>query len=292
MRKNKLLNAIGIVAELGKVRITIAVSLSTILGYVLFRGGFDTGIWLPTLGIFLLAMASSAINHFQEREWDALMDRTRNRPIPSGRISPRGALLVAFVLAASGSVLLLITSGFLAMQLGLLALLWYNVIYTPLKRKTPFAVVPGSVIGAIPPLVGWVAAGGSLNDPGILMVAFFFFIWQIPHFWLLLLKLGPQYQQAGFPTLTSLYTSRQLRRITFVWTVTMVISCLFIPVFGEMHTNIGRILLLVGSVALMLLFVRLLRLKSEQTYDKRYFIYINSYLLLVMVILAVDAVVI
>lgn len=290
MKKNRFVNFLGIVAELGKVRITIAVSLSTILGYVLFRGTADSGMWLPTLGIFLLAMASSAINHYQESAYDALMERTRQRPIPSGRITPGGALAVALALAAGGSVLLWAVSGFLAMQLGLLALLWYNAIYTPLKRKTPFAVVPGSVIGAIPPLVGWVAAGGPVADPKILMVAFFFFIWQIPHFWLLLLKLGPQYAQAGFPTLTTLYSTRQLRNITFVWTMTMVISCLFIPVFGGMHTDAGRLLLLVGSVALMLLFARLLRLRQEQAYDKRYFIYINSYLLLVMIVLAVDAV--
>lgn len=289
MKNNRFVGFAGIVAELGKVKITIAVSLSTILGYVLFRGAADAGMWLPTLGIFLLAMASSAINHYQESAYDALMDRTRHRPIPSGRITPGGALAVALALAVGGSVLLWTVSGFLAMQLGLLALLWYNAIYTPLKRKTPFAVVPGSVIGAIPPLVGWVAAGGPVTDPKILMVAFFFFIWQIPHFWLLLLKLGPQYAQAGFPTLTSMYSTRQLRNITFVWTMTMVISCLFIPVFGGMHTDAGRLLLLVGSVALMLLFARLLRLRQGEAYDKRYFIYINSYLLLVMIVLAVDA---
>lgn len=291
MRRNSIAGFAGIVAELGKVKITIAVSLSTILGYVLFRGTADSGMWLPTLGIFMLAMASSAINHYQERDYDALMERTRNRPIPSGRITAGGALAVALVLAVGGSALLWIESGFLAMQLGLLALIWYNAIYTPLKRKTPFAVVPGSVIGAIPPLVGWVAAGGPVDDPKILMVAFFFFIWQIPHFWLLLLKLGPQYAQAGFPTLTSLYSNRQLRNITFVWTLTMVISCLFIPVFGGMHTDVGRLMLLTGSVALMLLFVRLLRLRQGEAYDKRYFMYINSYLLLVMIVLAVDAVV-
>jgi protoheme IX farnesyltransferase len=290
MKKNKIALFIGIVAELGKVKITVAVSLSTILGYILWKGTADASMWLPTLGIFLLAMASSAINHYQERDYDALMDRTRLRPIPSGRISPGGALAVALALAVAGSALLWIDSGFLAMQLGLLALLWYNAIYTPLKRVTPFAVVPGSVIGAIPPMVGWVAAGGGLMDPKILMVAFFFFIWQIPHFWLLLLKLGPQYAQAGFPVLTNLYSNRQLRNITFVWTLTMAISCLFIPVFGGMHTNVGRLLLLVGSVALVLLFVRLLLLKDDQVYDKRYFLYINTYLLVVMVVLAADAV--
>jgi heme o synthase len=193
-------------SELAKVKITFAVALTTITGYLLAKGEFDEGMILPAVGIFLLACGSSAINHYQEREQDAKMERTKDRPIPSGRISPAGALLFAFILSAAGSWLLYTGSGMLAMQLGLLALIWYNVIYTPLKKKSAFAVVPGAVIGAIPPLVGWVAGGGSLADPRAMFMAFFFFIWQVPHFWLLMLKYGEEYTKAGFPSITRIYT--------------------------------------------------------------------------------------
>ena len=158
-------------AVLGKVRITSAVALSTFLGYVLYAESVGIGVLWPVVGIFMLAMASSALNHYQERDYDALMDRTKQRPIPSGRITAAGALQVSMVLALSGSLILWLSAGFVALQLGLLALLWYNAVYTPLKRKTAYAVVPGSLIGAIPPLVGWVAAGGDLLQPRILMVA-------------------------------------------------------------------------------------------------------------------------
>ena len=117
--------------ELSKIKITVAVAFTTITGYLLARERFDVYLILPTIGIFLLACGSSAINHYQERETDALMERTRKRPIPSGRISASGAMLFAMLLTITGSYLLYYSSGMLAMQLGLLALLWYNAIYTP-----------------------------------------------------------------------------------------------------------------------------------------------------------------
>jgi len=168
--KKSILNTL---LELSKVRITFAVSLTTITGYVLASGRFDSGLILPTLGIFLLACGSSALNHYQEKDKDAQMERTKDRPIPSGRISATNAMLFALSLSILGSALIYIGSGMLALQLALLALIWYNAIYTPLKKKTAFAVVPGSVIGALPPLVGWVAGGGSLTDPRALIIAFF-----------------------------------------------------------------------------------------------------------------------
>jgi protoheme IX farnesyltransferase len=123
---------ITILIELGKVKITVAVTVSTLTGYLLARGTIDPGAILPAPGIFLLACGSSAINHYQERDMDARMTRTRNRPIPSGKISQNSALIIALTYSLAGSVLLFLGSGFLALQLGLLALLWYNaIIYTP-----------------------------------------------------------------------------------------------------------------------------------------------------------------
>lgn len=276
-------------AVLGKVRITSAVALSTFLGYVLYAESVGIGVLWPVSGIFMLAMASSALNHYQERDYDALMDRTKHRPIPSGRISAAGALQVSMVLALSGSLFLWLSAGFVALQLGLLALLWYNAVYTPLKRKTAYAVVPGSLIGAIPPLVGWVAAGGDLLQPRILMVAFFFFIWQIPHFWLLLLRLGPQYARAGFPSLMDIHTPLQLRRLTFIWILTAAIASLFIPAFGKIHYVFSGFLILGGAIGLVAGSAFLLRSVETKSGLKRSFLIINAFLLYVMAILVADA---
>jgi protoheme IX farnesyltransferase len=278
----------SIFLELAKVKITFAVALTTITGYLLAGGTFDTGLILPTLGIFLLACGSSAINHFQEYDRDAKMERTRNRPIPSGRISPAGALIFAFLLSAGGSVLLYLGSGMLGMQLGLLALIWYNVIYTPLKKKTAFAVVPGAVIGSIPPLVGWVAARGHLGDPRAIFMAFFFFIWQVPHFWLLMLKYGEEYVKAGYPSITQIYSSRQIKNITFIWILATAVSALMLPVFDVVDSWVVMGGLLMSSIWLVAQFSRLLSVRDLAFSPIRYFMKINYFVLAVIIFLSLD----
>lgn len=279
---------LGIYLELSKVKITFAVALTTITGYVLARGKFDTGFIVPTIGIFILACASSALNHYQEFEADKKMIRTQNRPIPSGRISSTHALLFAFVMTFIGSYLIYYGSNFLGLQLGLLAMIWYNAIYTPLKRKTAFAVIPGSVIGSLPPLVGWVAGGGSLADPRALMIAFFFFIWQVPHFWLLMLKYGEEYKKAGYPSITSIYSPQQLKNTTFVWTFATAISALLIPFFGISKSLPVTIGLIIASIWLIVIFMKLLLGKEKKFNPFYYFMRINYFVLAVMIFLTID----
>lgn len=274
--------------ELAKVKITFAVALTTITGYVLASGTFDAGLILPTLGIFLLACGSSAINHYQERGHDSRMERTKDRPIPSGRISSTGALLFAFALSAAGSYILLTGTGFEALQLGLLALIWYNVIYTPLKRRTAFAVVPGAVIGSIPPLVGWVAGGGELLDPRALIMAFFFFIWQVPHFWLLMLKYGDEYKAAGYPSITSLYTTGQIKSITFIWILATAVSALMLPFFDVVNSWLVIAGMIISSVWLVIVFAGMLRKRDKMFKPFQYFMRINYYVLSIIILLSID----
>lgn len=274
--------------ELSKVKITFAVALTTITGYVLANGKFDTGLLIPTLGIFILACGSSALNHYQEREADGKMDRTKNRPIPSGRISPNHALTFSFVLTIIGSYLIYIGSDFLGLQLGLLAMLWYNAIYTPLKRKTAFAVIPGSVIGALPPLVGWVAGGGNIADPSAMILAFFFFIWQVPHFWLLMLKYGEEYKKAGYPSITSIYAPQQLKNTTFVWTFATAIAALMIPFFGIINSVLASIGMVLASIWLIVIFSKLLLNKDPVFNPFYYFMRINYFVLAIIIFLSLD----
>jgi len=274
--------------ELSKVKITVAVALTTITGYLLARGRFDIYLLLPTLGIFILACGSSAINHYQERDKDALMERTHNRPIPSGRISAKGALLFAFILTIVGSYILYDSAGPLAMQLGLLALLWYNAIYTPLKNKTAFAVIPGAVIGAIPPLVGWVAGGGSLLDARAMIMAFFFFIWQVPHFWLLMLKYGNEYEKAGYPAITKIYSESQIKNVTFIWVLATAVSALMIPLFYLTESWIIIAGFLIACIWLMLVFSRLLLRRDEPFNPMFYFMRINYFVLAIIVMLSLQ----
>jgi protoheme IX farnesyltransferase len=197
----------------------------------MFTGDLHAQGWLLALGVFFMSCSSGALNHWQESEIDAQMPRTQNRPIPSGKISRSGAFLVAVVYATAGSAILIFTNPVIALILSWVTLFFYNLVYTPLKKVTAFAVIPGSFVGALPPLIGWTGAGGSLTSEVILVVASFFFIGQIPHFWLLLLMFGDQYKLAGLPSLNQIFNEGQLKRITYTWILTTIASALLVIFF-------------------------------------------------------------
>ncbi|WP_319500799.1 protoheme IX farnesyltransferase [uncultured Draconibacterium sp.] len=220
-----------IIYELGKVRISLPIALSALTGYVLFTHDVDAQGWLLLLGVFFMACSSSVLNHWQERDVDAQMPRTKDRPLPSGRISPKNAFLVAIGFAVLGSVILIFSNPPMALLLSWLTLFFYNGVYTPLKKVSAFAVIPGSMVGAIPPMIGWAGAGGSLTSEVILMVAAFFFIGQIPHFWLLLLMFGEQYKLAKMPSLNQLFSELQIKRVTYTWILTTIASAFLVIFF-------------------------------------------------------------
>jgi heme o synthase len=226
-----LKSLLRIIAELGKVRISLPVSLSALTGYVMFTGDIHAQAWLLALGVFFMSCSSGALNHWQESDIDAKMPRTKNRPIPSGKISRNGALAVAVGFAAVGSAILVLTNPVMALILSWVTLFSYNLVYTPLKKVTAFAVIPGSMVGALPPLIGWAGAGGNLTSEIILIVASFFFIGQIPHFWLLLLMFGDQYKLAGLPSLNQIFNDGQLKRITYTWILTTIAAALLVIFF-------------------------------------------------------------
>ena len=283
---------IHILFELTKIKITLFVTVTTAFGYICAAGNVTAAIIEPIAGILLLACGSAVINHYQERGTDALMNRTKNRPIPSGRVSPLNALYLALILIITGSVILYIGSGILALGLGLLNLLWYNGIYTPLKRHNALAIIPGSMVGAIPPAVGWVAAGGYIFDPKILIISFFFFIWQIPHFWLLLLILSKDYEQAGFPTLTKIFNQEQLSRITFMWISATGITGILIPLFGIINFPLIDFVIFLLSLWLIVKSTKLLQHNKGKKSFSFAFREINIFALSVVILLSIDKLVI
>jgi protoheme IX farnesyltransferase len=279
---------INILLEITKLRITIFVTVTTVFGYIAAVNSIDAGIILPTIGILFLACGSAALNHFQERKTDALMDRTKNRPIPSGRIAASSVLKISLVLIVAGSLLLFIGSGVLALAFGLLNLVWYNGIYTPLKKISPLAIVPGSLVGAIPPLVGWIAGGGYLFDPQIILISFFFFIWQIPHFWLLLMVLDKDYEKAGFPTLTKIFNQRQLGRITFIWVLATGVTGLLLPLFQISHNQFVNFSLFIAALWLAFKSINLLHHTQDNSTFKFAFRSINYFALFVVLVVSID----
>jgi protoheme IX farnesyltransferase len=280
---------INLLFELVKVRITVLVSFTTVLGCFLASENPGFGFIYPVAGIFLLACSSAALNQFQEQKTDVLMERTKNRPIPSGRISGTLVLAISSVLLLSGSALLYFGANVPSLLTGLLTYFWYNGLYTPLKKKTALAIIPGSLVGALPPVAGWLAAGGSISDIRIIVVAAYFFVWQIPHFWLLLLMYGDDFRKGGFPVLTDKYSAEFIKKITFVLLAATVTMGASMPLFG-----IGSYVLsaaLVYSASLLMFYVSFAFYFSRQLPRKeivRTFVSINLYTLILITIYSAD----
>ncbi|MHB1686158.1 MAG: UbiA family prenyltransferase [Ignavibacteriaceae bacterium] len=281
-------NKINILIELTKLRITTFVTLTTMFGYICATGKLTSLIIAPIIGVLLLSSGSAVVNHFQERDTDALMDRTKNRPIPSGRISASGALMISLPLIISGLAILFFEVGTIAFLLGLLNLFWYNGIYTPLKKVYALAIIPGSLVGAIPPMIGWVAGGGNILDWQIIILSFFFFIWQIPHFWLLLLVFGKDYEQAGFPTLTKIFNHYQLARITFIWILATAVTSFLIPFFGIVKSPFIQFTLLLPGIWLVVNSFGLLNETKGRLSFRSAFMNINIFAVIVVIILSFD----
>jgi protoheme IX farnesyltransferase len=190
--------------ELTKPRITFLVLVTTAVGYVVgLASGFDFAAFAALLaGTALVSGGASALNQYWERAADARMHRTSKRPIPSGRVAPGDALAFGLVISTAGFALLATVNG-LTYFLGVLALGSYVLAYTPLKRVTSLCTVVGAVPGAIPPMMGWAAARGSL-DPGAWGLFSLLFLWQLPHFLAIGWMFREDYERAGFPMLTVL----------------------------------------------------------------------------------------
>lgn len=281
-------SGISIWLELGKVKITIAVSITTATGYFLYDARPGTGLLMTVLGIFLLASGASALNHLQEYRYDGRMDRTKNRPLPSGRISVAGVIAISMAYSLGGSALLLAGGGLTCLLLGLLAFFWYNVVYTYLKRSTPWAVIPGSLIGSIPPVIGWVCAGGSLSDTELLPVAAFFFIWQVPHFWLLIMKYGREYESAGFPSLSGNMSQEKLGRMIYIWILLTALVTLGFTLAGPLMSIMAKVGLWIASAWLIISFSPLLKKSRSGIQPGKYFMRINSFVLLAVVFMCLD----
>jgi protoheme IX farnesyltransferase len=266
----------------------IPVSLTGFTGYFLYNPVVNLNVIFITAGILLLAISASVLNQIQEAHIDLLMTRTHNRPIPAGRISVRNALIFFFLTLSSGSALIIILGNWAAFAAGLFTILWYNGVYTYSKRVTPFAVFPGAITGAIPPVIGWLAAGGGLFDRTIVMVAFLFFVGQMPHFWLIVLRYGGEYEKAGLPCLTQIMKYNQIARLIFVWIALSGIAASFLYVFGIIHTELIAAIMLAITALLVWSSADLIRPGNKISLLTRYNLQLNIYFLAIMILLVTD----
>ncbi|HEY6560832.1 MAG TPA: heme o synthase [Polyangiaceae bacterium] len=198
--------------QLTKPRVTSLVLITGACGALAAPGALSWSRFsVGMVGVLLVVGAANAFNMYLERDTDAAMQRTRLRPLPAGRLSPETALWFAAALALVGlSGVLLFVNGVAAL-LSALALASYVLVYTPLKRVTPWALHVGAVPGAIPPLIGWASVTGTL-DAGALSLFLILFVWQLPHFLAIAIFRQSEYEKAGLRVLPAVKGLRATKR--------------------------------------------------------------------------------
>ncbi len=275
--------------EITKARLAISVVFSSIAGY--FLGAHElslVSILLLAFGGYCMVGASNAYNQVIEKDLDALMQRTKNRPIPSGRMSNKTAMVIAVVLTVLGVVSLYFLNPKTAM-FGAISIFLYTSVYTPLKTITPLAVFVGAFPGAIPFMLGWVAATNKFGiEPGTLFMIQFF--WQFPHFWALGWMLDDDYKKGGFKMLPTGKKDKGTAVQIIMYTIWMILISV-VPAFGIT----GRLELslvaaiLVGLMGFgMLLFAFRLFIKMDNVSARKLMLASVSYITLMQIVYVID----
>jgi protoheme IX farnesyltransferase len=275
--------------EITKIRLSISVVFSSLAGYLLGANYVDfKTLILLAIGGYCMVGASNAYNQIIEKDLDALMIRTQDRPIPSGRMSVNQAFIIAVLLTLVGIAILYSINPKTAM-FGAVSIFLYTSIYTPLKLKTPFSVFVGAIPGAIPFMLGWVAATNDFGiEPGTLFMIQFF--WQFPHFWSIGWFLYEDYERAGFFMLPTKKRDKGTAIQIIAYTVWTVLASI-LPVFGftgNLKLSIvgATIVFLFGSV--MLYFAILLYKKMTAKAAKQLMLASVSYITLLQIVYVLD----
>ncbi len=218
-RATRLRQVAGDYVELTKPKVQTLLLFTTVTTMEVAGNPAVGRVALTCLGGYLSAGGAGAVNHYYDRDIDAQMARTANRPVPAGRVSPRAALIYGCSLAAASFVLMSLTLNVLAASLALAGFVGYVGVYTMfLKRRTPQNIVIGGAAGAIPPLVGWAAVRGSVGWTAVYLFAIVFY-WTPPHFWALSLLMKEEYAKVGVPMMPVVRGERETRRQIFLYSL-------------------------------------------------------------------------
>jgi protoheme IX farnesyltransferase len=275
--------------EITKVRLAVSVVFSSIAGY--FLGAYELNLYsilLLAFGGYCMVGASNAFNQVIERDLDALMKRTQNRPIPAGRMSVNTAMTVAIVLTILGVWSLYVLSPKTAM-FGAISIFLYTSAYTPLKTKTPLSVFVGAIPGAIPFMLGWVAATDDFGiEPGTLFMIQFF--WQFPHFWALGWMLDEDYKKGGFKMLPTGKKDTGTALQIILYTIWMIVISIM-PVFGftgRLNLSIPAAIIIFLMGIAMLIFAFKLYEKRDNKAARSLMLASVSYITLMQIVYVID----
>ena len=274
-------------AVLAKLPLCLFIGFSALFGFFLAYPTVCSRAFLTGAGLFFLAAGAATLNSIQEHHIDAHFERTRNRPLPGGRISRSYAGIQAVLLFGSGWLILytVADSGF-PLGVAMFAVVLYNGIYTPLKTKTVLAIMPGALCGALVPYIGWLIGGGGKTAFEPFLLIALMILWQVPHFWLILLHYRDDYKKGVIPSLFSYFKETSIRRLFITWIGSLVSVMALFSTLPSMNGMIVRILIIMNSLALLIWFFLSFGMMRTANY-KRLFFVLNGALFLHMAIITV-----
>ncbi len=277
--------------RLAKIPLCFLIGSAAFFGAILANPLVSPRILFVVGGIFFVATGAASLNSLQEQHLDSKMGRTKDRPLPAGQLTPRQAGLQAFILIVGGLLLLFIKAGDpLPAIITAFAVILYNGIYTPLKKITVLAIIPGALCGALPAYIGWLAGGGEgLGFTAILLFALFV-LWQVPHFWLILLKYQDDYVTGRLPNLLSQFEENTLKRLFITWIGALAFVMLMFAALPYPLANTVRYGVVVNAFCLAGIFFAWLKLRKSDDYSLL-LVALNCALLIHMVILVLGRVV-
>jgi len=244
------------------MRLNLIVVFSALMGYIFAGVGLGWNLLWLFLGGFLVTASSNTINQILERDFDKLMSRTQNRPIPQGRVGVMEGWLVAGITGLSGLVLLWVMFNPLASLLGALSLFTYAFIYTPMKRFSPLAVFVGAIPGALPPMIGWAAAVGTLTFEAWMLFGFQF-LWQFPHFWAIAWVAFEDYKKAGYKLLPDGEKTSNMPIQSIIYTIALGFMA-FLPYYFEVISLPAALVCAAAAIFYMIPAVKLLKNRDDK----------------------------
>jgi len=261
--------------RLAKAGLCLPLGFSALFGYLLAKPELSCEAFLTVVGVFFLAAGGATLNSLQDWRQDCLMARTRNRPLPRGELTERQAIIQAAVLTGLGLSVLAVGLSPWPMFLGLVALLLYNGVYSILKRRTVFAIFPGAACGALPTIIGWMAAGGRPFSTTSAMLFLLLILWQIPHFWLVMLHYREDYSTCTFPNMLHEFSEQGLKRLLIPWIAALAVAMILITLLPLGLGSVEQALVVAATFLMLIVFFVQLGLSHRANY-RLLFIVLNG----------------
>jgi protoheme IX farnesyltransferase len=265
---------------------------SAAMAYIVRKPGFD---WIAVETIFyllLLCLGAATLNNYQDRELDRQLRRTRSRALAMGEIGSWAALIQALILILAGTLGLFVAGGSMLLPMaGLIGVCFYNLLYTPLKRRTTLAIVPGALCGVLPILMGWMAAGGELASPKVWILVVVFGVWQLPHFWLVVLASREDYRESGIPNMLRVLSVHQLNKLVYVWVTSFAVLTLLLPLYRVVLSEAAAWVFFANALILTSVFSVLLFSRRRGHRYRDLFRYLGLSVSVVMSVIMIDGIV-